>query len=125
MPQVYLHYFGNESSDNLLEAYGIMPKDQQIDQLRTKQCPNCYEPNKLDSKFCAKCRMVLTYDAYSETLERQKEKEDDLTSLKQQMQTLVSIFGSIGEGEKQEIAKQLIERGIYKNSTINSPRAPS
>jgi integrase len=25
----YLHYFGNESSESLLEAYGIIPKDQQ------------------------------------------------------------------------------------------------
>ena len=39
MPQKYLHYFGNESSESLLEAYGIVPKDQQIDQLRPKQCP--------------------------------------------------------------------------------------
>ena len=23
MPQVYIHYFGNESSKSLLEAYGI------------------------------------------------------------------------------------------------------
>src|SRR5919198_453882 len=65
MPQKYLHYFGNESSESLLEAYGIIPKDQQsTDVLRPKQCPNCQEPNKPDSKFCAKCRMVLTYDAY-------------------------------------------------------------
>jgi hypothetical protein len=65
----YLHYFGNESSESLLEAYGIVPKDQQsVDVLRPKQCPNCNEPNKSDSKFCAKCKMVLTYDAYNETL---------------------------------------------------------
>jgi integrase/recombinase XerD len=38
----YLHYFGNESSESLLEAYGIVPKDQQsADILRPKQCPNC------------------------------------------------------------------------------------
>ncbi|HZD81402.1 MAG TPA: site-specific integrase, partial [Nitrososphaeraceae archaeon] len=81
MPQKYLHYFGNESSESLLEAYGIVPKDQQIDQLRPKQCPNCYEPNKTDSKFCAKCRMVLTYDVYSETLEKQQEKESEVQNL--------------------------------------------
>jgi integrase len=69
----YLHYFGNESSESLLEAYGIIPKGQQIDQLKPKQCPNCNEPNKLDSKFCAKCRMVLKYDAYNES---QKELEE-------------------------------------------------
>jgi integrase len=40
----YLHYFGNEFSQSLLEAYGIMPKRQQIDQLKPKQCPNCSEP---------------------------------------------------------------------------------
>jgi integrase/recombinase XerD len=55
MPQKYLHYFGNESSESILQAYGIMPKDQQIDQLRPKQCPNCNEPNKPVSKFCVKC----------------------------------------------------------------------
>jgi hypothetical protein len=80
----YLHYFGNESSESLLEAYGIIPKHQQsIDVLRPKQCPNCNEPNKPDSKFCAKCRMVLTYDAYNETLEKQQEKESEVQKLQE------------------------------------------
>jgi hypothetical protein len=114
MPQKYLHYFGNESSESLLEAYGIMPKGQQIDKLRPKQCPNCSESNKLDSKFCAKCRMVLTYDAYNETIEEKQKSNNDLETLKQQIQTLMSIVGSIGQEEKQEIAKLLIEKGIYK-----------
>jgi integrase/recombinase XerD len=84
MPQKYLHYFGNESNESLLEAYGIIPKDQQsVDVLRPKQCPNCNEPNKPDSKFCAKCRMVLTYDAYNETLEKQQEKESEVQKLQQ------------------------------------------
>ena len=74
----YLH-----SSESLLEAYGIIPKGEQKDQLRPKQCPNCNEPNKPDSKFCAKCRMVLTYDAYSETLEKQQEKDSEVQVLKQ------------------------------------------
>jgi len=51
--------------------------------LKPKQCPNCNEPNKPDSKFCAKCRMVLTYDAYSETLEKQQEKESEVKNLKE------------------------------------------
>jgi integrase/recombinase XerD len=80
----YLHYFGNESSESLLEAYGIMPKGQQIDQLKPKQCPNCNEPNKPDSKFCAKCRMVLTYDAYNETVEEKHlQKESEVKELKE------------------------------------------
>ena len=83
MPQKYIHYFGNESNESLLEAYGIMPKGQQLDPLKPKQCPNCSEPNKPDSKFCVKCRMVLTYDAYSETLEKQQEKDSEVQVLKQ------------------------------------------
>jgi hypothetical protein len=92
----YLHYFGNESSESLLEAYGITPKDQQIgDTLRPKQCPNCTEPNRPDSKFCSKCRMVLTYDAYSETLEEQKlkeqEKDSQITKLQEQINQLINL----------------------------------
>jgi integrase/recombinase XerD len=45
MPQKYLHYFGNESNVSLLEAYGIVTKDQRpSDVLKPKQCPNCSEP---------------------------------------------------------------------------------
>ena len=86
MPQKYLHYFGNEASESLLEAYGIITKDQKLsDALRPKQCPNCDEPNKPDSKFCAKCRMVLTYDAYSETVEDIQIKDNEVKNLKEQM----------------------------------------
>ena len=80
--QRYIHYLGNESSESLLEAYGIVTLGQQIDQLRPKQCPNCSEPNKPDSKFCAKCRMVLTYDAYEKSIEKNQEKEKDIENLK-------------------------------------------
>jgi hypothetical protein len=81
----YLHYFGNESNESLLEAYGIVAKGQQIDQLRPKQCPNCSEPNKPDSKFCAKCRMILSYDAYEETIDNKLEKEDVINTLSDQL----------------------------------------
>ena len=85
MPQKYLHYFGNEASESLLEAYGIVTKDQKLsDALRPKQCPNCNEPNKPDGKFCAKCRMVLTYDAYNETLEKEQEKKTEVQKLKEE-----------------------------------------
>lgn len=40
----YLHYFGNESSENILEAYGIMPKGHTKGYLKPKECPNCSEP---------------------------------------------------------------------------------
>jgi hypothetical protein len=73
MPNVYIHYFGNESSRSLLEYYGVENyQREEIGALRGKQCPNCNESNKPDSKFCAKCRMILTYDAYNETMEEKQ-----------------------------------------------------
>jgi integrase/recombinase XerD len=70
----YLHYFGNESNESLLEAYGLIDKGIQFDQLRPKMCPNCSEPCMQDGRFCPRCRMVLTYDAYSETIEEKIKK---------------------------------------------------
>jgi hypothetical protein len=67
----YLHYYGNTPSELLLREYGILPLDEFTDDLlllKPKQCPNCGEQNKVDSKFCMKCRMVLSYDAYSEAV---------------------------------------------------------
>ena len=104
----YLHYYGNESSESLLEAYGILPKDQQLrgDILKPKQCPNCIEPNRPDSKFCSKCRMVLSYDAYNETLEEQKskelEKDNEVKKLKEEMKTMMD---SLREQQQQEFSK--------------------
>ena len=84
MPSVYLNYFGSESSNSLLEAYGIVTNEQKrYNILNYKQCTNCSEPNKPDSKFCAKCRMVLTYDAYNETRDNQKEKESEVQRLQE------------------------------------------
>ncbi len=86
MPQVYLHYFGTESSNYLLEAYGISKgQTAKMNLLKSKQCPNCSEPNKPDSKFCAKCRMILSYDAYHESTEETENRKDALTILSEEV----------------------------------------
>jgi integrase len=112
----YLHYFGNESNDSILEAYGIITKDKHLSEaLRPKQCPNCNEPNKPDSKFCAKCRMVLTYDAYSETLESEKQKEDRLSVMEKQMQSIVSSLSKLtGQVDVNAMAQSLYASGVLK-----------
>ena len=104
----YLHYFGNESSDSILEAYGIVTKDKvHSDALRSKQCPNCNEPNKPDSKFCAKCRMVLTYDAYNETLEEQTEKELEMQKLKEKQEQDIKQMREEMENKFQQILAKI------------------
>ena len=87
MPLIYTHYFGSESSKSLLEAYGIVPNDggsaDSVELLSPKICPNCNEGNTADAKFCTKCRLVLTYDAYNETLQQQQEKESEIQRLRE------------------------------------------
>lgn len=125
MPSVYLHYFGTESSDSLLEAYGIVKnREKEINTLKPKLCPNCNEPNNPDSKFCAKCRMVLTYDAYNETLESQEEKENKLTimeerfnSMQSQVQSLITALGNMDQSTKNTFAKQLFNSGMYEKDS--------
>jgi hypothetical protein len=65
MPQKYLHFFGNESNKSIIKAYGPKPLSHDVDKMKPVQRPNCGESCKIDSKFCAKCRMILSYDAYT------------------------------------------------------------
>jgi integrase len=87
MPQIYIHYFGTESSRSLLEARGVITIDsEKMNILKSRQCPHCAEPNKPESQFCMKCKMVLTYDAYSETLEKEQKRESELYDLKKKLE---------------------------------------
>jgi hypothetical protein len=81
-----------------------------LDILKPKQCPNCSESNIPNSKFCAKCRMVLTYDAYNETLESEKGKDDKLTLMEKQLNLMQNQFqmliSTLGNTNKNETEKQ-------------------
>jgi integrase/recombinase XerD len=114
----YIHYFGNEASDSLLEAYGIVTKQQEQSRImQYKQCPNCNEPNKSEIKFCAKCKMVLNYDAYNETLaaeERSKSMEKQVNLMQSQLQNLISALGNMDGNRKNSFAKELFQSGILE-----------
>ena len=118
----YIHYFGNESNDSLLEAYGVVTKDkEQNNGLQYKQCPNCAEPNKPESQFCMNCKMVLTYSAYNETLEIQKQKEASFNAMEKQvnimqsqLQNLIMALGNMSGDGKNTFAKELFQSGILE-----------
>jgi len=109
MPRRYIHLFGNAACEDILQAYGLVDKEQQtLNGLQSKQCPNCMEPNKPDSKFCAKCRMVLTYDAYSETIEEKQHKESEIKELKEKYEKdMLAMRREIRDDMKNEISQLL------------------
>jgi integrase/recombinase XerD len=125
MAQKYIHYFGNESSESLLEAYGIITNNNiPIDRLNPKICPNCNEGNTQDAKFCSKCKMIMSFEDYQEALQSQKEKEDELKTMKDQfntmqsqIQSLISALGNMNQSTKNTLAKQLFSSGIYEKDT--------
>jgi hypothetical protein len=125
----YVHYFGNESTESILEAYGLKPSAQEVDKLRPIQCPNCTELNKMDSRFCVKCRMILSYDAYTETVQDSNKFKDDITQLKyehekqmkgmnQQIDRLEStvskVFSKISGGLNQLTGIESIDKKLMK-----------
>jgi len=125
MAQKYIHYFGNESSESLLEAYGIVTKNNiPINTLNPKICPNCNEGNTVDAKFCSKCKMIMSFEGYQQALESQKEKEDKLTvmekqfnTMQSQLQTLITALGSIkDQNQVNQTAQMLYRSGILNNS---------
>jgi hypothetical protein len=89
----YLHYYGNESNTSLLQEYGILPKDnQEVDVLRPKYCPNCNEIQIPDQKFCSKCRLALTFEAYVENDESQREQKVMQEAMLKRIEVLESLI---------------------------------
>ncbi|HZI69723.1 MAG TPA: zinc ribbon domain-containing protein [Nitrososphaeraceae archaeon] len=139
MAQKYLHYFGNESSNLLLKSAGILNDNNSNgnnnNALNPKICYNCNEPNTHDSKFCSKCKMIMSFKDYQQTLENQekaleeqKKKEGELATMKEQLnlmesqfQTLISTLGSIhNQNEKNSMARNLYDSGLIKTTTITA-----
>jgi hypothetical protein len=87
MPQVYIH-LQDESSNIILEKYGIVNNKDKVECsiLKSKYCPNCNEPNKTESKFCGKCKMILSYDSYTETIDKQNEKDEQIKTMMEQLE---------------------------------------
>jgi integrase len=79
--QKYQHYYNDDSFDAMLTMMdGLKPlapaKGKLI--LKPRLCPNCQESNTPESRFCSKCKFVLSFDAYNETItdaERAKEEQ--------------------------------------------------
>jgi integrase len=124
MVQRYVHLYNNAPVEDLLVARGIISKDETTNsRLGSKQCPNCSESNKPDSRFCTKCRLVLSFDAYNETLEEQKKKEDKLAAIEDkfnimqsQIQALITTLADLkDQGQIDQTAQILYKSGIIED----------
>jgi hypothetical protein len=95
----YVHYYGNEASNAILKARGIISDEQQDTRLlsKPKECPNCSELNDPLGKFCIKCKMVLSYEGYAEVLEVEKKKDQEILLVKQRMDMMGEKMDRLGD----------------------------
>jgi hypothetical protein len=83
MAEIYTHGLGDESSEDLLLADGSMSRisitkiKKQLNRHYSPH-PHCSEPNKLTSKFCNNCQMVLAFDAFNETIKDAEESKKNV-----------------------------------------------
>jgi integrase/recombinase XerD len=94
--QKYQHYYADDSFDAMLTVMdGLAPLSsiggrdkKKKDLLKPKQCPNCDETNKPESKFCAKCQYVLSFDAFNEAIEEKAKAAKEAEETKKRLEEL-------------------------------------
>jgi integrase len=128
MHKRYVHWFNNQGSNAVLKAEGLISKEESgIEKLRPVYCSNCNEANTKNAQWCAKCGMILSFAGYREALEEQKQKEDKLTVMEQQlslmqsqMQSLISAFSNMQEQkDRDSMAKTLYSSGLLIKAAGN------
>jgi hypothetical protein len=101
MDSKYIHFLGNEANDTILsEIYGLetaatLKSKKLSSAVAPKICPNCNESNIPDCRFCRNCKMILTYDAYTETLEAEKMKDQTIEQMQQEMSNQQKILDGV------------------------------
>jgi integrase/recombinase XerD len=92
--QKYQHYYADDSFDAMLTMMdGLTPASGYLNSkkknlLKPKQCPNCDESNKPENKFCSKCRFVLSFDAFNETMEQKSKELQEAENAKKELAAL-------------------------------------
>jgi integrase len=89
--QKYQHYLGDDSFDAMLTVMdGLIPATTGHDRkkiLKPRLCPNCEESNTPESKFCVKCKFVLSFDAYNEVTEEAEKRTKELEEMKARLKS--------------------------------------
>jgi integrase len=92
--QKYQHYYTDDAFEAMLVMDGLVSHSsspaatKNKTPLKPKQCPNCSESNKPESKFCAKCKFVLSFDTFNEAIEEKANAAREAEESKKKLQEL-------------------------------------
>lgn len=96
---------GNNLKMQILEREGIvLSKEREKPTIR--ECPRCQLVNAAEYHYCVKCAYPLTGQAFDEMKSKERQKDKELSAVKDQMDVLVK--------SQQEMFKQLFERGLLR-----------
>jgi hypothetical protein len=102
--QKYQHYYNDDSFDAMLMIDGLVSPSgkSKKDILKPRQCPNCNEGNKPESRFCAKCKFVLTYDAFNEALQEKEQQKKELEEMRAEQAEIKNLLQILHESKIKE-----------------------
>jgi integrase/recombinase XerD len=126
---------GDELKMEYLARNGIISEQEIKQKPSVHLCPRCELVNAIDNKYCSKCSYPLTPQAFEDIKteenkrwkvleEKQKEKDNDILEMKDQIQMIIATLGKIlgnqNNNTRSELAKDLIENGLYVNVSLYS-----
>jgi integrase/recombinase XerD len=117
---------GNDLKQKILVQNGIISEQQIERKPSILNCPRCSLVNAIENKYCSKCSYPLVPSAFDEIKAAEDEKIQALETKYEQVnsafQNILTVLGSVNQAGKNEIAKQLIQKGLYRTSTSSNER---
>jgi integrase/recombinase XerD len=117
---------GNDLKQKILLQNGIISEQQIEKKPSILNCPKCSLVNAIETKYCSKCSYPLVPSAFDEIKAAEDEKIQALETKYEQVnsafQNILTVLGSVNQAGKNEIAKQLIQKGLYRTSTSSNER---
>lgn len=88
MASVYVHLSGRDVDKALLEMHGIEEpeEDEENEELKPKDCPQCGETNPATNQFCSTCGTILDEEKADELIQKERKMETASGAMEQLMQ---------------------------------------
>jgi hypothetical protein len=118
---------GNDLKNQILVHDGIITEEAALMQRKpsVSTCPRCNLVNAIENKYCSKCSYPLVPSAFEEIKAEENKKyeylEKKYEEINSTLQNVLTTLDNVNQVEKNQIARQLIESGAYKQPNLNLP----
>ena len=95
MASKYIHLSGKDVTPAILKHHGLGKAAEQKPQETSKLCLRCKHLNQLDNKYCDKCSLALSVEAFEEMQQKEREKEQQIKKLNDRVQEMEITMGVV------------------------------